>query len=351
MARDHVTLLTGSLTRRCFLKYGGAAALAAASGLSMSGLGRPAHAQGASMSVQLGWFANAQVAGDFVAIEKGFFRDAGIDLRLVPGGPGIDPIQNVAGGTVTFGNAASNGTLVNARAAGIPLRAFGSALQRHPFAFFYLPEANIRTPKDFEGKTVGIQPTARPLLEAVLKKHNVPKEAVKLVFVGGDISPLLAKRVDVITGWVIDRLPQFEALGYGGVVRHLKLWDLGIRMYAYVYFATDQVLRERRDLLTRFLAASAKGWMYARERPDEAVDIVIRRTTGLDRTLELKTWQNETGFMTSIATKQRGWGYMEPKTWTDLIEAYKSLDQIPKMISADEVMTNELVEAAKTPKV
>ncbi len=351
MKKDQVTLIAGGLSRRAFLKYSGAAALAMAGG-GLSRLVPPVLAQGtASLSVQLGWFANAQVAGDFVAIDKGYFRDAGIDLRLVPGGPGIDPIQNVAGGTATFGNAASNGILVNARASGLPLKAFATALQRHPFAFFYLAESGIRTPRDFEGKTIGIQPTARPLLEAVLKKHQISQDRVKVVFVGGDISPLLAKRVDVITGWVIDRLPQFENLGYGGVVRYLRLWDLGIRMYAYVYFTTDQVLRTQKDILTRFVAASAKGWMYAREHADEAVDIVIRRTTGLDKNLEFRTWQNEIPYMTSITTKQRGWGYMEPKNWTDLIEAYHGLNQIPNLIAADEVMTNELVEVAKTPKV
>jgi hypothetical protein len=91
--------------------------------------------------------------------------------------------------------------------------------------------------------------------------------------------------------------------------------------------------------------------MYAREHPDETADIVIRRTSGLDRSLELKTWQNQIGYLTSILTRQRGWGYMDPKVWTDLIETYKMLDQIPRLVSADEVMTNEFVEMAKTPKV
>ncbi|MDR7419373.1 MAG: ABC transporter substrate-binding protein [Armatimonadota bacterium] len=340
------------LSRRQLLKAGGAAAALALTGRRFDRWVTPAFAQGlASLGIQLGWFANIQAAGDFVAIEKGFYRDAGLDVRLQPGGPGIDPIQNVASGSIVFGNAASNGVLVNARANGLPLKAFATALQRHPFAFFYMADANIRTPKDFEGKTIGIQPTARPLLEAVLRKHHLRNDQVKTVFVGGDITPLVARRVDVITGWVIDRLAQFENMGVSGSVRYFRLWDLGIRMYAYVYFTTDPVLRERRDVVARFVGACAKGWMYAREHPEETADIVIRRTSGLDRALELKTWQNQIGYLTSIMTKQRGWGYMDPKVWTDLIETYKTLDQIPRLVSADEVMTNEFVEMARTPKV
>ncbi len=350
MARDQVTLVTRGLSRRTFLKYGGAAALALASGELLQ-LPRAYAQTYTSVSTQLGWLASVAAAGDFVAIDKGFYRDLSLEVRIQPGGPAIDPIQNVASGSATFGNAASNGVLVNARSSGLPLKAFGTVLQRHPFAFFYLQESNIRTPRDFEGKTIGIQPTARPLLEAVLKKHQIPQDRVKVIFVGGDISPLLARRVDVITGWVVDRMPQFENLGYGGAVRYLRLWDLGIRMYAYVYFTTEQVLRERKDVLLRFVAASTRGWMYAREHAEEAADIVIRRTTGLDRSQEYRTLQNQIPYMTSITTKQRGWGYMEPNVWTALIETYKGLDQIPKLIAADEVMTNELIEAAKTPKV
>jgi NitT/TauT family transport system substrate-binding protein len=228
MTRDQVTLVTRGLSRRAFLKYSGAAALALAGGELLQ-LPR-AYAQGsASVSTQLGWLASVAAAGDFTAIEKGYYRDLGIDVRIQPGGPAIDPIQNVASGSATFGNAASNGVLVNARSAGLPVKAFGTILQRHPFAFFYLPEAGIRTPVDFEGKNIGIQPTARPLLEAVLKKYGVPQDRVKITFVGGDISPLLARRVDVISGWVIDRIPQFANLGYSDV-RYLRLWDLGIRM-------------------------------------------------------------------------------------------------------------------------
>src|SRR5438309_3180513 len=213
MTRDQVTLITPRETRRAFLRRSGTAALALAAGTTIE-TARPAHAQGAAgLSLQFGWFLNSQAAGEFVAIAKGYYREAGIDLRLQPGGPSIDPIQVVAGGGTTFGDAASIGVLLNARSRGLPVKAFGSVLQRHPFAFFFLKQSGIRTPRDFEGKTIGIQPTARPLLDAVLRKHQVPRDRVKVIFVGGDISPLITHQVEVITGWVIDRLPQFENQG------------------------------------------------------------------------------------------------------------------------------------------
>jgi len=352
MARDRVTFLSSMMGRRELLRRGGAAALALGAGAALSGPVSRAEAQGTTaMSMQFAWFLNSQAAGELVAIAKGYYRDAGIDLKMQPGGPALDPIQVVAGGGTTMGDVASIGVLLNARSRGLPVKAFGTVLQRHPFAFFFLKSSGIHTPKDFEGKTIGIQPTARPLLEAVLQKHHVPKDRVKVVFVGGDIAPLATHQVDVITGWVIDRLPLFANLGLATQIGYFRLWDLGIRQYAYTYFTTDQVYGGRKELLARFLSASAKGWMDAREHPEEAIDIVLRTASGLNRTLEITTLRNMDEYFTSIATKQYGWGYMDPKVWAELSDTYISLEQMPRPVKPDEVMTDEIVSMAKTPKV
>jgi NitT/TauT family transport system substrate-binding protein len=352
VVRDRVTLLM-PVGRRDLLKWGGVAALWLASGGHLGRVGTPVAAQTLSrVSMQIGWFLNSQMAGDVVAISKGFFRDAGLDVAIRPGGPAIDPIQVVAGGTTTFGNVASVAVLVNARSQGVPVKAFATAFQRHPFAFIFFTRSGIRTPKDFEGKTIGIQPTARPLLELVISKYGLDRDRVKVTFVGGETTPLVTGQVDVITGWVINAA-QMETAERAGNISYFRLWDLGIRLYAYTYFATDQVLQERREVLSRFLAASARGWLYARDNPQEAVEAVLRMTTGLDRDLEFKTWERviRGGYLTSVTTKQWGWGAMEPRFWKDLTEAMYRLGQVPRPVRVDEIMTNEIVEMARTPRV
>src|SRR5437867_1054246 len=145
---DKVSLLVQPVTRRAFLQGSmTAAAMGAGSGAVMAGLGREANAQSpASVGLQLGWFANAQMAGDFTAIGKGYFKDAGLDVKIVPGGPSIDPVGVVASNSVLIGNVASIGVLVSGRSRGVPLKAFATAFQRHPFAFFFMKESGIKTP-------------------------------------------------------------------------------------------------------------------------------------------------------------------------------------------------------------
>jgi len=350
MRRDAESLFTRHVSRRDLLKGGAALGVGLASG-QLPALMPAARAQGTTgLSEQLGWLANAQMAGDFTAIGKGYFKEAGIDLKIQPGGPNIDAVQIVAGGGVPFGNVSSVAVLVNARSRGLPVKAFGTVLQRHPFAFIFLTKSGIHTPKDFEGKTIGIQATARPLLEGVIAKYNIDRDKLKVLLIGGDTRPLVTGQVDVITAWIIDA-PQIEAIRQAGSYSYFKLWDLGIRLYAYTYFTTDRVLSERKEQLVRFLAASARGWMYAAAHPDEAVDYVMRSASGLNRPLELQTWKNEIPYMTSPATKQHGWGYMDPNVWTAISDTYYGLKQIPRAVPASEVMTNEIVEMAKTPKV
>ncbi len=343
---DKISLLVPPLTRRGFLQ--GSLTAAALAGTGPIDWTPVASAQSPTpVSLQLGWFANAQMAGDFTAIGKGYFKDAGLDVKIAPGGPSIDPVGVVASGSTPIGNVASIGVLVSGRSRGVPLKAFASAFQRHPFAFFFLRESGIKTPADFAGKTIGIQGTARPLLDAVLAKYHVPREKVNVIIIGGTTTPLLTKQADVVTGWVINYA---QNLPIQGKSDHFLLWDLGIRMYAYTYFTTDQVFASKKDMLTRYVSAAARGWQYAKDHPDEAVDFVMKSTSGLDRDMELPTWKVSIPYVTSDATKQQGWGYMDPQVWSSLADAYHSLDQIPRKVTADEVMTNEIVLAAKTPK-
>ena len=342
---DKVTLLSRPLTRRSLLR-GSLTVLAG----SAAFVGRPAAvpAQAASpVALQLGWFANAQMAGDFTAIGKGYFKEVGLDVNIVPGGPSIDPVGVVASGSALIGNVASIGVLVSGRSRGVPIKAFATAFQRHPFAFFFLRDSGIKTPTDFAGKTIGIQATARPLLDAVLAKYQVPRDKVNVIIIGGTTTPLLTKQADVVTGWVINYAQNLPIEGKSG---HFLLWDLGIRMYAYTYFTTDQVYNTKKDVLTRYVAAAAKGWLYAKDHPEEAVDYVLKSASGLERDMEVPTWKVSIPYISSPATQQQGWGYMDPQVWGSLSDTYASLDQIPRKVTPDEIMSNEIVLAAKTPK-
>jgi NitT/TauT family transport system substrate-binding protein len=322
-----------SISRRAFIRRASVVTLALGGAVP-----RSAHA--AAVNMRLGWLANAQYAGDFVALDKGWFKERGIELKIDPGGPSIDPISLTAGGSSTIGNVASIAAMLLARSNGLPVKAFATALQRHPFAFITL-DKRINSPKDFVGKKIGIQATARPLINAVIAKYQLPREQVQVQVIGSDTLPLKTGQVDVITGWVIDA-PQMAAVG--PEARALLLWDMGIRLYAFTYFTTDEVLKTRSDMLADFLGASARGWDWAADHPEEAVDIVLKYARDLKRDLEIATWKRQTPFLWSDATKQNGWGWMEAQIWDDAIKVYADLGLLKTPVTSKDTMTQDVLK-------
>jgi NitT/TauT family transport system substrate-binding protein len=292
------------------------------------------------VSLRLGWLANSQYAGDFIALDKGYFKERGLDLRVDPGGPNIDPVSLTASGSNTFGNVSSIAAMFLARSQGLPVKAFATALQRHPFAFITTKDKNITSPKDFVGKKIGIQATARPLIDAVIAKYNLPRDDVQIVVIGSDTTPLKTGQVDVITGWIIDA-PQMAAVGPDAST--MLLWDMGIRLYAFAYFTTDEVLKNKSEVVTNFLAASAKGWAYAAEHLEEATDTSLKYGKDLKRDLELKTWTLEAPFMWSDTTKEKGWGWMETQVWDDAIKTYADLGLLKNPITSADAMTQDIL--------
>lgn len=338
------------LTRRNLLRAGGAlslgalgAGIAAACGPAAAPVGGAATATvkpPQPVSMRLGWLANSQYAGDFVALDKGYYKERGIDLKIDPGGPNIDPVSLTASGSNTIGNVASIAAMFLARSNGIPVRAFATALQRHPFAFITLDQT-IDSPTDFVGKRIGIQATARPLIDAVIAKYQLPRDEVQISVIGSDTVPLLTGQVDIITGWVIDA-PQMAAVGPGA--KTLLLWDMGIRLYAFTYFASEDVFTNRSDMLVDFVAASAKGWEYAADNIEEAVDITLKYARDLKPDLELATWRAEAPFLWSETTKEKGWGWMEPQVWDDAIGVYGGLGLLKAPITSKDAMTQDILQ-------
>jgi NitT/TauT family transport system substrate-binding protein len=355
--------MTDTITRRGLLKLSGVAGLAtigggllAACGTGPGAAGPPpgggaptanptagaqtAPGQAEQVSMRLGWLANSQYAGDLVALDKGYFKERGVELRIDPGGPNIDPVSLTASGSNTIGNVSSIAAMFLARSQGVPVKAFATALQRHPFAFITTQDKNIHGPEDFVGKKIGIQATARPLLDAVIAKYNLPRDRIEVQVIGSETTPLKTGQVDVITGWVIDA-PQMAAIGSDAVP--LLLWDMGIHLYAFTYFTTEDVLKARADMLDNFLAASARGWAYAAQNPDEATDIALKYGKDLKRDLELQTWKLETPFLWSDVTKEHGWGWMDAQVWDDAIKVYADLGQLKNPITSADAMTQDIL--------
>jgi NitT/TauT family transport system substrate-binding protein len=337
-----------SLSRRTFLQCSGLVLGGLAAATTIDGfptIVRAARPKVQDVSLILGWLANSQQAGEYVALEQGYFRDEGINLKIQPGGPNVNSVQLVAGGAAMLGQTSSSPSMILARSQGIPIKAFASALQKHPFAYFSLKKSGIQSPQDFVGKKIGIQATSRPLIDAVLAKYHIPESQVQIITIGSDLTPLVDGQVDVASAWVIDKA-QIAALPEHGY-NVMLLWNMGIRLYANPYFAKEAVVSSNAKLLSGFVRAAARGWSEAYAQPSKAIDAVMRSVPNLDRASELATLKAMKPFMWDETTSKHGWGWMNTSVWQSDINIYASLKQIPQRFPASEVATLSILMMTK----
>src|SRR5207245_931594 len=232
------------------------------------------------VTFQLGWIISNGQIGEIVARSLGYFEAEQINLKVAPGGPHVDGVAIVAAGSAQAGNLSSSPSLMLARAGGIPVKCFAVGYQEHPFTYFSLSKKPIRTPQDMVGKKIGTQGTARILLRALLAKNKIKESDVQVVIMGSAMLPLITGQVDAVTGWLTN-VSALRALGPDRV--DMRLWDAGVQLYANLYYATDETLQKHADVLAGFTRAAAKGWLYAHQNPEKAVDLLVKAYPNLDR--------------------------------------------------------------------
>jgi ABC-type nitrate/sulfonate/bicarbonate transport system substrate-binding protein len=277
----------------------------------LSGMLTAAHAE-ESVTLRLKWFHQAQFAGFYVAKEKDFYKSAGLNVDIQPGGPDFPAIQMVTGGNEQFGVTGADQVLI-ARSKGVPVVALAVIFRRNPFVLFSLAKSGIKTPADYVGKNIGVKIGGNEELiyRAVLAKAGVEKSKLNEIPVKFDITPLLAGAVDVWPGYLINEVLAAREKGFD--VNVVSPPDYGIDLYADTLFTTEKMLKEKPDIVRKFVTATLKGWTSAVAAPEEAAQITVKYGTKL-------TYDHELAMMkASLALLQpdpRPVGSMEAANWS-----------------------------------
>jgi NitT/TauT family transport system substrate-binding protein len=298
-----------------------------------------------TVEMQLGWIGGGNQLGEVAALQLGYFGDVGLDLKIVPGGPNNDGIAGVASGRSAVGQVSSSPSLMLAVSQDLPIRCFAVSAQKHPYAFFSLAKNPVHTPAELRGKKVGIQATGVVLLRALLAKNNMDIKDVQVVTIGSDMMPIMTGQVDVVTGWVTNTTA-LKVLGTDHVT--MRLWDTGVRLYANPYYATPDTLTKHADVLARFLKASAKGWAFAHDHRDQAIELLVKQYPNLVAADERVAADVMLDHAFDEHTKLGGYGAMDPAVWQEQIDLYAQLGQFTKRTpKVDEVMTLDILKATQ----
>ena len=230
------------------------------------------------VTLKLKWVHQAQFAGNYVAKERGFYRDEGLSVQLVPFSFESPTIDAVANGEADFGITGAD-ELIVARSKGIPIKAIAVIYKITPVCVYALKESGITKPQDLLGKTVGLERGTNVdlLYYVMMSRLGINESTIKEISIGYDASELLNGTTDASTGYVINEPQQVIEAGHD--VTTILVADYGANMYADVLFTTDDMITTKPDLVQEMLRATIRGWEYAIEHNGEAIDDVMKYAT------------------------------------------------------------------------
>ncbi len=286
------------------------------------------------VNLQLQWFAQAQFAGYYAAVDQGFYEDEGLDVTILEGAVEIVPQQVVASGQAEFGLAWVPKALVS-NEEGAGLVNIGQVFQRSGTLMVSWADSGITKPEDWADKTVGNWGFGNEFeLTAAIEKFGV--QNVNLVAQNFDMEALLNREVDAAEAMIYNEYAQVleatnEATGslyQPSDLNVIDFNDVGTAMLQDSIWVSEEWLASNEDVAEKFLKASFRGWMYCRDNPDECVEIVLEAGPTLGTSHQ--TWQmNEINGL--IWPSPNGIGVMDQALWDQTIEVATSQG----VISAD----------------
>ena len=235
------------------------------------------------LTLQLKWVTQAQFAGYYVAKDKGFYKDAGLDVTIKAGGPDINPSQVIAGGGADVIVDWMPSALAT-REKGVPIVNIAQVFQRSGMQLTCRNDSGVKTPTDLKGKTLGVWffGNEYPFLSWMDKlglKTTGAADGVKVLKQGFNVDPLLQKQAACISTMTYNEYWQLIDAGMKPEqLTVFKYEDQGVATLEDGLYATEKSLADpaMAAKLAKFVKASMQGWDYAVKNQAEAVKIVLK---------------------------------------------------------------------------
>jgi ABC-type nitrate/sulfonate/bicarbonate transport system substrate-binding protein len=293
------------------------------------------------VSVVLDWTPNTNHTGLYVAKEKGYFEEEGLDVEiLLPGEAGAD--QLVASGQAEFGISYQE-SITQARIQDVPLVSIAAIIQHNTSGFASPVEKNITSPKDFEGKTYGGwgSPIEEAVITSLMEEENADVSKVNFVNIG-DSDFFTAVKRDIDFAWIYYGWTGIEAELRNEPINMVYLTDYSEKLdyYTPVLATSEQMIKEQPDVVKAFVKAVSKGYQFAIEHPVEAADILLAEVPDLDKQLVKKSQQWLADKYQDDAPR---WGEQKAEVWKNYSEWMYEHGLLEKELDVDKAFTNEFL--------
>ncbi len=300
--------------------------------------------------LQLKWLPQAQFNGYYVALEKGYYAEEGLDVKLLPGGPDIIPANQVSVGAADFGIINMYGLLPFVEK-GFPLVSIAQTFQQSSFRLVSFKKNGIESVPDLQGKTIGawLGKADYPIY-AMLEKYGMDKDKdVVMAKQDYTMDGLISGKLDVASGMIYNEIMVLVESGYPE--SELNIIDVnkeGTGMLEDCLVVNSEWLAENKETAVKFLRASIKGWADACADPLAAADIIWK---SLDQASTTK--EHQIGMSQKIATvvSPEGFdpakiGYFDADKIQNTVDIAAKYGIISEKLPLDMLYTTEIWEEA-----
>jgi len=293
------------------------------------------------VKIVLDWTPNTNHTGLYVAEEKGYFEDEGLDVEIMlPGESSAE--QLVASGNAQFGISYQEG-ITEARIQGVPIVSIAAIIQHNTSGFASLKEKNITTPKDFEGKTYGGwgAPVEKAVITSLMKQVDADEDKVNIVNIG-DADFFTASKRDIDFAWIYYGWTGVEAELRNEPINMVYLTDYSEKLdyYTPVIATSEKMINDHPETIQKFMNAVAKGYEFSIEKPEEAANILIKAVPELDPELVKASQKWLSPKYKDDASR---WGEQKLEVWENYADWMYENGLLEKELDSEKAFTNDFL--------
>jgi diguanylate cyclase (GGDEF)-like protein len=269
------------------------------------------------IDIQLRWHHQFQFAGYYAAVEKGFYREEGLEVRLHPGDPAHQPVQEVLSGRVQY--AEGNSEILFQRLRGEPLVALAAIFQHSPSILLVRKDSGIDSVHDLAGKKVMLMNRTEDAdFLTMFVNEGISLSQIDIIPSSYQIDDLITRKVDAFNAYSSNE--PFFLKQRGIPYNIIAPGNYRVDFYSDIFFTSEKELRSRPERVEKMLRATLKGWRYAMDHPDEIIDLLIRRYP-IDKTrahLEFEAAEMRKLIFPDLIEI----GHMNPERWQHMADAF-----------------------------
>ena len=294
------------------------------------------------VTVILDYVANTNHTGMYVALDQGYYEEAGLDVEI------IEPTEGATATLISVGKGdfgisyQEDVTVALTSDDPLPIKAIAALIQHNTSGFATYADKNIQTPKDFEGKTYSGWggPGEEAVLKAVMTQNDADYNQLNVVVSDGSGFEALKDKVDIM--WFFEAWDNVKCKMNDFPINYMELRDLDERLdyYTPVIIANTKTLEERPEMTKKFLAATEKGYRYAITNPEDSAKILQKSAP--DYPLEMLTMSQEY-LSGKYMEDTENWGEMKDIVWDNYTDFMVEYGVINQPIEASKCYTNEFL--------